>query len=371
MNSTVRVARLRLAALWSAVTAHAFGEFSVRTYAIVRQSDGWQEYTIGFMLLVLGLTAVPAFALAPPSGGLHRASGRRRWSMMVLATLFGLCAVGYATYDDARNERVIWFFYVIAMAVETAFVAAGCFAILPEAARNAQVSLPQINGLFAAAITAAMYGGLRIGTELFPQSRHGMPIPMQAGLVGYGLALVFILFARFPPDRTVRFRDGLILPMLKSAGAIFRNRRGRASLIELWGLFAIGLTVSQWMMPHTLEARHGFLIALVVGIIVGALHPDAFRTLGRVPFAMTGLLACVIWAVAAGEWHSPGIGIAVCLGLTVAPLLTTYQIYQPDNTRGHGGALLFGGCGDVHRSSSCSRCCNGCRIRRRKRSRRR
>jgi 1-acyl-sn-glycerol-3-phosphate acyltransferase len=341
MNSSVSIVRLRLAALWVAVLGCAVAENAVRTYAIIQIARGWHELSLGLMVILLGMTAAPAFALAPLMGAISCSRGR--WQVMVLATAAGLGSVAWSTFEEYRVGQTFWPSCFGVMALESALFAICCFAIIPEAARTARLSLPQLNGLFVLAVSAGTFGGVWIGIEQFPDGRHGMPIPLQVGHIGYGLALLAIVFARFPQPQPVRFNDGLIMPFLRTAGAIFRDRRGRNALLALWGLFAIGLGVTQWLMPAEPSVRNGFSIALIIGVVVGGLHSHPFRTSGVVPFGVTGLLACAIWAIVSGNWGSPALGFGGCLGLMAGPLLTIYQIRQSDDHRGHGGALLLAG----------------------------
>jgi 1-acyl-sn-glycerol-3-phosphate acyltransferase len=339
MKSPVAAARLRLAALWVAVFGRALGEHAVRAYALMRVSNGWSEPTVGFLFLWLGLAAVPAFALAPLIGAL--ASSRWRWPVMVLATFGGLVAIAWSSYDEYRTGLTLWVVCAGLLAFESAFFSAGRFAIMPEAARSARVSLPQLNGLFLLGTAAGMLLGAWVGVRQFNDGRPGLPVPLQYGHVGYGLALVAVLLARFAPARPVRVNDGLILPFLRTARAVFRTRNGRNSLIALWGLFAVALLVWHWLMPQTFEMRVRFLIALSAGVAVGALHWHPFRTLGRVPVAGTGLAVCALWWWLANDWS--GLALPFFLGLPAAPLLTGYQINQPESSRGHGAALLHAG----------------------------
>jgi len=342
MTSPVNIARLQLVALWIAVFARAVGENAVRTYAIIKLGNGRIEPTFGLLFILLGLSAVTVFGLTPLAGAV--ACSRWRWPAMILSTAVGLGAIGWSSFEEYDAGQTFWPGCFTALAVESAFFAACCFSIIPQAARNARVSLPQLNGLFAVAVTAGMLLGLWIGVEQFPQGRHGLPVPLQFGHIGYGLALVFILLARFRPENPLRIHDGLIMPLARTALAIFRDRNGRNSLLVAWGLFAVGLAVSQWMLPDEIEARYRFYLAVIIGAAAGGLHFHPFRTLGAVPYGMTVVTVCSLWAFASGDWSSPAIGIGFSLGLMAPSLLTAYQIHQPDDRRGHGAALLFGGC---------------------------
>jgi len=342
MNRSVIPTRLRLTALWFAVFAHALAETAVRTYAIFKPGDGGREENLGFLFILLGFSAAPAFALAPLIGTI--ACGRGRWPIMVAATFAGLAAAGWSAFSHERPGAAFCPICLGVMALETAFFAVCAFAIIPEASRAGRVWLPQLNGLFVAAIGAGIFAGQWIAIELFAQATSGMPVPLQFGIAGYGLALVCILFARFQPDNPTRFNDGLIGPFTRTSLAIFRDRLGRNSLLTLWGAFAIGFAVEQSLLtPLGPEMRYGFFASLIVGLVIGGWHFHPFRTLGIVPFSSIGLAICALWGVASGDWHDPAIGIACCLGLTAAPLLTIYQINQPESQRGHGGALLLGG----------------------------
>jgi acyl-[acyl-carrier-protein]-phospholipid O-acyltransferase / long-chain-fatty-acid--[acyl-carrier-protein] ligase len=340
MNLSVNATRFRLAALWVAVFARAVGANAVITFAILHYTNVLAAPSFGLFFLVLGLSAVPAFALAPLIGAI--ASSKTRWPMMVATTLGGLAVIAWTSFDEYRTGQGFWYGCIAVLALEAAFFSACRFALIPEAARAARVSLPQLNGVFLVALAGGMLLGLWIGIEQYPQGKEpGLPIPLQFAHIGYGLALVCILLARLPVAQPVRINDGLVVPFAKHARAIWRLRNGRNALLALLGLFTIALVVYEWLMPK--EARYAFWIAMIVGIVIGSLHFHPFRTLGIVPYASISLAVCAIWAVAADNWINPAIGMACCIGMMAAPLLTAYQINQPDDKRGHGGALLHCG----------------------------
>lgn len=340
MNLSANVTRLRLVALWLAVFARAVGANAVITYAVLRYSYALGTPSLGFLFLVVGLTAIPAFALAPLVGAL--ASSKLRWQTMVAATLGGLIVIAWTSFDEYQSRQGFWYACIGVLAFEAAFFSACRFALIPEAARSARVSLPQLNGVFLVALAGGMLLGMWIGVEQYPRGREpGLPIPLQFGHIGYGLALVCLLFARFPVAAPVRINDGLIVPFAGQARSIWSMRNGRNSLLAMLGLFAIALVVYQWMMPK--EDRYGFWIALVIGIVIGSLQSHPYRTLGIVLYALIATAVCAIWAVSADNWSNPVIGMAGFIGMTAAPLMTVYQINQPDDKRGHGGALVHCG----------------------------
>lgn len=340
MNPTASATRLRLLALWVAVFARALGENAVRTYAVLRQ-DGLREPTLGMLFLWLGLAAVPAFALAPLIGALASSRGRR--VVMVVATLAGLGAIAWSSLEEYRTGQTFWIGCAAVLACEAAFFSACRFAILPQASRDAHVPLPQLLGVFTVASAAGMLLGLWVGIEYFRQGVPGLPLPLQVGYVGYGLALVCVLLARFEVKEPVRVNDGLVVPFLRTARTVFAKRDGRNALIALWGLFLVVLAVTQWLMPAEPRGRYGFFLALIVGVVVSSLHFHPYRVLGYVPYASIGLLVCAAWAALADNWSGPVVGLAFFAGLAFVPLLTVYQTNQPERTRGHGGALLHAG----------------------------
>jgi 1-acyl-sn-glycerol-3-phosphate acyltransferase len=341
MNTPVNQARLRLALLWLAVFARAVGEGSVRTYGILHSGNAWMHQTIGFIFLWLGLAAAPALALAPLIGAV--ASSRARWAAMIMSTLAGLAIIAWTSLEEYRGGRAFWLGCAAVLALESAFFAGCRFAILPQASREASVSLPQLNAVFAVAIVAGMLIGLWIGIERLNEGKPGLAVPLQLGHVGYGLALVCVLLARFMPVSPIRINDGLVLPFLRAARTIFRDRDSRNSLIALWGLFLIALAVSHWLMPQEASMRYQFLTGLLIGLTIGGLHGHPFRSVGMAPLASIGLLICTIWAATANNWHDPSIGMAFCIGIAAAPLFAAYQIHQPEPMRGHGAALLHAG----------------------------
>ena len=339
MKASVSPYRFKLVLLWIAVVMRALGENSVRAYVVMRNSNPEREYTFGFLFLLLGLAAAPLLALAPLIGAV--ASSRARWPIMMAATAAGLGAIAWSSYQDDPLQNSQWLGCLAILAFESAFFYACLFVLVPEVARKASVSLPQLNGIFAVGTCAGLLVGFWIGIEQFLQGRPGMPVPLQLGHVGYGLALLCLLFTRFDPEATMRVNDGLVRPFLKTAREVFRDRYGRNSLLLLWALFTVGLAVTQWLMP--IEAQYTSLIALLIGLVAGGLHAHPFRSIGLVPVGMLGLSICAIWGVAAGNWQSSAAGITGFVGLTFVPLLTCYQIHQPTPTRGHGAALLQAG----------------------------
>ncbi len=339
MTTPTTSARFRLAALWLAVFARALGENAVRAYAVMLVGNGEREPSVAFLFLWLGMTAVPAFALAAGFGAV--ASSRFRSTAMTVATVVGLGVIAWSGVEQYRTGQVFWLGCITVLAVESAFFSACRFSLIPESVRAARIALPQAVGLFSIATGTGIGVGLWIGLTQFVPRQPGLPFPLQCALVGYGLALVAVLLARFPVERPMPVSGGLVKPLLKTAGSIARNRDGRNSLLALWGMFAVGLVVNQWLFPA--REQPVFVLFLVGGLAIGSLHANAFRTLGLVPYAATGLAVSAIWAKTGGNWFEPSLAMAVCMGLAFPPLLTTFTIYQPDNSRGHGGALLHAG----------------------------
>src|SRR5687767_6068807 len=107
MNVSVNATRFRLVALWVAVFARAFGANAVITYAVLRYTNALGTPSLGFLFLVLGLTAVPAFALAPLIGAI--ASSRMRWQTMVAATLGGLAVIAWTSFDEYQTHQGFWY----------------------------------------------------------------------------------------------------------------------------------------------------------------------------------------------------------------------------------------------------------------------
>ena len=331
--------RLRLFAVWLAVFARALGENAVRAFAILRMSDGAREFTPAFLFMMLGMAAVPAFALAPMIGAI--ASSRYRGLVMVLATMTGLGIIGYSAYEEYSLGRAFWVGCIAILAFEGAFFSASRFSLLPEAARTCHLRLPHVVGGFAIASCLGIGLGLSVGYLQFDVGRPGLPMPLRYGFVGYGAALALLLLARFPVAAPVPVKNGLVKPFLRTGIAIFRRRNGRSSLLTLWGVFAIGVAIQQWLMPH--DSPYFFFLALLIGLVVGSLQPNAFRTTGMVPFAGIGLFVSVLWCYLTNDWSVIAFGTAGYLGLMLPGLLTTFTIYQPDETRGHGAALLHAG----------------------------
>jgi 1-acyl-sn-glycerol-3-phosphate acyltransferase len=339
MNSPIALARLRLALLWLAVFARAVGEHAVRAYGIFRDSDGHAERNLGSLFLWVGMAAVPAFALAPLIGAL--ASSRFRPSVMIAATLLGLGAIAYSSFDESQAGRAFWLACATVLAFEAAFFSACRFSLLPEAARSARSSLPQVMSVFAFATAAGAGIGIWVGVNQFRVGAPGLPVPLQVAHVGYGLALVCVLFARFPAQRPIGVHDGLIKPFLKTARAIFRTRNGRNALLALWGIFGIALVVDQLLYQR--HDQPTFFLFLAVGIAAGGLHGHPYRTLAAVPFASVGLAFSTVCGFVTNNWFEPALAMAFFLGSMIAPLLTVFAVYQPESSRGHGAALLHAG----------------------------
>jgi len=339
MNVTVTSPRSRLFGLWLAAFARAVAAAAVQTYAVMKVSNGWSERQLGFLFIWLGLAAVPAFALAPLIGAI--ASSRGRWTVMVLATLAGLGIVAWSSIDEHQAGTTFWPGCVAVIAFESAFFAAGRFGVLPEAARATRLSLSNVVGAFTIALGGGTLIGVWLGIERFQDGKPGLPVPLQAALIGYGVALIALLLSRFPVANPVRFNDGLMIPFLKTARAIWRDPYGRYSFITLIGLFLIDLAVQQWLLPREEQTR--FFAALTIGLALGSVNRRQFRTLGLVPVAVIGLVVGTLIGCASGDWPYAALAIAFFSGLMYPPLLTTYTVHQPDNARGHGAALLHAG----------------------------
>ncbi len=256
---------------------------------------------------------------------------------MLLAALAGLGIVSFTGISSFPN----WIGTIGLLSIASVFFSACRFAIVPEAARQGHLPLPHVQAIVMLAVSAGTGVGIWIGfSEVAPR---GMPLQLQAAHAGFGLAIVALMFARFQPTHELLISKGLIGPFLTTAKSIMTSRKSRHSLFALLGVFALLVALDQWLIPN--HAHQGFALAVIIGLILGGLHGNAYRTLGRVPFATVGLSICSIWGVSSADWYGAGLGMAVFLGIMIVPLLTTYQIYQPESSQGHGAAILFAGCG--------------------------
>jgi 1-acyl-sn-glycerol-3-phosphate acyltransferase len=352
MNQTgqsPRSVRYRLISLWIALFAFSLGENVLRVFALFRLNSGFLRINsplplidgsppalqTGWLFWWLFLSAVPTIALAPLVGAV--ASSRFRWLGMLLAAISGL---GIAILTGT-SELPNWPACIGLLSLASIVFYANRYAIVPDAARQGHLSLPHLQAVMMLAVAAGAGMGIWLGYSEVAQ--RGMPLQLQAAHAGFGVAIIALLFARFQPSSEVSLGKGFIRPYLRTARAILTTRKSRQSLIGLSIVFVMLLALDQWLIP--INAHLGLVLAVIIGLVVGGLHGNAYRTLGRVPFASIGLAACSIWGVCSGDWYAPGFGLAGFLGITIVPLMTTYQIHQPEESRGHGAALLFALCG--------------------------
>ncbi len=337
MNLSANLSRLHLAAFVAAVFGRTLGHSAVSAFAIFSQGPVGPEISIASLFLWLGLYAVPAFALAPLIGAL--ASSHYRRLLMIASTLTGLAMIVAFPYGSQLLGDRYWVFCIAALACESACFRACAFAMLPEAARWARFPLPTLFSIFAVTCSIGLcLGFIAAGKE---PAQAGMPLPLQYGHVGYGLALILLLMTSFPVVHPACIAKGLIKPLLQTTVAIAKSRQGSAALLLLCSLISIVLGLEAKLLPR--ESRLPFLVYFSLGAALSGLQRHAYRSSGLIPLASGGLFLCFVYTAISDDWSLAAAGIGFCIGLMLPPLLTVYTINQSETSRGQGGALLGAG----------------------------
>jgi 1-acyl-sn-glycerol-3-phosphate acyltransferase len=336
-------ARLRLASLWVSQVARILADNCLRVFIVLRAAEvsaaaGEFTWDVAAALFVL-----PALVLAPVNGALGNSLPKRL--VLAAAAAFCLGAVGIFAVTGGP-----WLACLGVVALGNALYSPARYALLPAAAQDARLPLARVNAWIEMGAVSAVVAGLVLGGELHAVAETvTIMVILALNVVG----LLAAVPAWFPSDVSRPESPGrALLGFFRDSRRVWRRKETRGCLLAVAALRGLVLAASGLVLAVNLGGAapdfHALLTAamlVLLGAAGGSLlagvqgHPT--RVLGVVPFAATGLCACL--AAAALVQPVPAwlyVLVGLMGGLVNVPLLSTYQASLPADARGNGLALL-------------------------------
>jgi 1-acyl-sn-glycerol-3-phosphate acyltransferase len=368
----VTAARIRLGALWLSQAARVLGDWCLRVFVVLDLAQAGTAQRDAAWHLVTALFLLPSVFLVPIYGALGNSLPKRR--VLVASAAYCLVVVVFFSLWDGP-----WLACAGLLAMGSALYIPTRWAMLPAAARDANLPLNRVVGWVETGAVFAIVGGMVLGGALTgtswaevqnifagagvepgwtgPLERHELPVPVAATLLLNLVSLLTALPAHFPSD--VRRPE----PPRRALAGFFRDARrfwrlppARGTLLGmsfLRGLVAVatGALIADHLARAggSPSAHYQALIKVALLTLAGAgagsflagLQGHPTRALGLVPFGATWVFLCLLWAVAfppVPSWLYVAVG--VCGGLANVPLLSCYQRAVPADARGNGMAIL-------------------------------
>ncbi len=300
-------ARVRLASLWLSQSARVLSDWCLRLFLIQEIAALGENERNYAAHLVTAVFIAPFILLAPANGALSNAFRKRR----VLIGSAALCVLAAALLAVSRD--LVWGLACLNLgAIGMAVYSPTRYALLPAAAEDARLPLPRVLGWIEMGGAVGIVGGAMLGIALWRVSWFGDPVPapVAVALLASVLGFITALPVRFIADV---WRPETALEALagffRDASRVFRRPAARGSLLGLalfLGLVTAGsgALVSSTFDPNFSAGKNALLLAMgltAVGAGLGSalagLQGDLRRCLGLVPFAATGLLVALGWAM--------------------------------------------------------------------------
>jgi 1-acyl-sn-glycerol-3-phosphate acyltransferase len=343
----------------------------LRIFVVLRSAEYGAGQRDSAWHVVVALWVLPAIFLSPINGAISNSLPKPRVLMGAAAWCLTV-TLAFAFTDGP------WLAAVALLAVGSAVFGPTRYALLPAAARDGGLPLSRVNGWIEMGTATAIVAGMVLGGFLYGYpspdleetlSASDIQMPPAAAVLG-GLAApiaasvalsVLALLAAVP----VHFSSDLCRPepagqalvgFFRDTRRILRETETRDLLIGLAGLRALGAAVagaavaqalSQSALAESDDAFRALLRVAVwtmVGGAIGSLlagvqsHPR--RALGLIPFAATGLVMTLAWAIGhVLPWWMYLI-VGVLIGLVNVPLNAAYQAGVPADARGNAMAVL-------------------------------
>jgi MFS family permease len=340
---------IRLACLWVSQTARVVADWCLRVFVWLELARLGERQLNSAWYLVTAVYITPFIFLAPTNGALSNAL-RKRW-VLVASAAFCLGAAGlFAAFGGPWLLCLGLFLVAAGMAVYSPTR----YALLPAAAADARLPLSRVVGWNEMGGAAGIVVGAILGRYLHGVAWGGPgPLPVAVAVLFSAAGLLAALPVRFaadvwrpePPARAVAgfFRD---------ARRIFADPPARRSLLGLALLMALitagsGALLGGTLDPQFAEGKAALLWSMVLVAVGGAagswlatLPGNLRRCLALVPFAGTGLLAALAWALAVRDPTWPCLLLGLMTGLANVPLRSFYQASVPADARGNGMAVM-------------------------------
>jgi 1-acyl-sn-glycerol-3-phosphate acyltransferase len=340
---------IRLILLWLSQAARGLADGCLCLLAIFVYAGASADEKL-FAWPVMVVFVAPLIVLAPLHGCISNALPRR-WVLATSAAFNLACVVICAVL------RVPWIWCVGPAALGAALSSAARHALLPAAARDADMSLPRLGGWMELGTAAAVVSSVPISVLLTESGSPavGLTLALLAGL--NLMSFAGAIAASFPSD-TRRPEPPLeaVKGFFRDAGRIVLDRSSALSLVALSGFQALVMVGTGSLIAHSPDPRQGGLDSLTPALIlVGTSlalgsgtaafvgHPR--RCLGLVPVGATGLLGTLGWTMMV---LPPGSTVPTTVylllgftgGLLNVPLRATYLASLPADACGNGASLM-------------------------------
>jgi 1-acyl-sn-glycerol-3-phosphate acyltransferase len=336
-------ARFRLAALWLSQTARVLADNCLRMVVVLlvagagqRESESaWHKTNVFFIL--------PFLLLAPVNGAISNALAKR-WVLVGSAAYCLGVFVVLAACLGPQSDAGIWCAGLAAAMIGAAIFSPTRYALLPAVSEDARVSLPRLNGWCEMGGAAALVLGLVAGTQ-----DYGFPaLVLAAGTV----SLLAALPTHFPSDpRRSEPAGQAIAGFFRDFRRIVRDPAACGSMVAVAAFLALSLAGAGALLAYTgalqfdgdVRRLAQLMVVIGVGVALGSLvssvqaHPR--RSVGLVPFAATGMLLALVYALLTADLLGPSLVLGFMGGLLNAPLRAAYQAAVPADARGNAMAV--------------------------------
>jgi MFS family permease len=343
--------------LWVSQSARVLSDWCLRLFLIQEIAALGEKERNSAAHLVTAVFIAPFILLAPANGALSNAFRKRR----VLIGSAALCVIAAALLAVSRD--IHWGLAFLNFgAIGMAVYSPTRYALLPAAAEDTRLPLPRVLGWIEMGGAVGIVGGAMLGIALWHVPWFGDPFPapvavaLSASVIGFLTALpVRFLADVWRPEPPLDALAGFF----RDAGRVFRRPEARGSLLGLalfLGLVTAGsgALISSTFDPHFLPGKIALLLAMgmtaigaAIGSALAGLQGNLRRCLGLVPFAATGLLVALVWAMidlarasidTKPTW--PCLLLGLMTGLANVPLRSFYQAAVPADARGNGMAVM-------------------------------
>lgn len=341
-------ARVRLVMLWISQVARVLADWGLRITALLEARHLPRFNHASAWSLVTTVFIAPFVVLAPLHGSLSNGLPRR-W-VLVASSVY--CLVVFAAFFPHGP----WVWCLGLTALGSALYSPTRYAMLPAAAHDARLPLNSVNGWMEMGAAAAIIGGVILALQVVGDFRPGLPLILVLLLALNAVCLACAVPTHFPSD-TRRPEPPLqaVRGFFRDTGRIFAETEARGSLLGMavfQGIVTAGsgaiftLALDNVASGHT--AAMYALILVCAGVALGCLlasfqtHPR--RTLGLVPYGVTGLLVADVWA-ALGNVNgiapaAPSLLLGIMGGVVNVPLRTTYLAAVPADARGNAMSVM-------------------------------
>jgi 1-acyl-sn-glycerol-3-phosphate acyltransferase len=334
------VARLRLLALWLAVSLQAGVLAAVATVTLTTlQSGKYYEFRPPAIAGTLVLACFPALLVTPILAAL--AGSGRAWHTLVGSGAVSASIVGWAAFNSDNP----WLSELAVAALASAFFAAAGLRLLYDALPDAGTRSSTGSVVLALAVFAMVSIGFEVGLGVREEGEHGQHY-RYAVVAGAVFALVASIAGRIQPIVSFQPNRGIVSTFVAGVGEGLRFRYAIAALLGLgiWAFVTGAIVVGVIRLviapddPQPGASVENFTTRLVAaglwGVVLSALNRNSFRFGWLLVFCAIAILACLIWLRAGGSVDGPLIGIGLALGASFPALV--HYIFTWSATRHPG-----------------------------------